>query len=189
MLWLAGRAQGHTLGWFMLTGAKVALVMVAMVLGIILLATLVMAGAVPGLGGLLAGAVMALAAIALAQLGPWQPGPPTAGSRALELSPDRCGGLASSLGPRLDFSAQVLAHDLADHRLRQLVAELDGRWNLVARQVRAAVGQELLLPGRCVRRSTTNALRHLAASSSGTPTTAASATPGCVSSTSSTSRG
>jgi len=41
---------------------------VAMVLGIILLATLVMAGAVPGLGGLLAGAVMALAAIALAQL-------------------------------------------------------------------------------------------------------------------------
>ena len=53
VLWLAGRAQGHTLGWFMLTGAKVALVM---------------AGAVPGLGGLLAGTVMALAAVALAQL-------------------------------------------------------------------------------------------------------------------------
>ena len=50
VLWLAGRAQGHSLGWFMLTGAKIALVMVAMVLGIILLATLVMAGAAPGLG-------------------------------------------------------------------------------------------------------------------------------------------
>lgn len=68
VLWLAGRAQGHTLGWFMLTGAKVALVMVAMVLGIILLATLVMAGAIPGPGALVAGAVMVLAAVALAQL-------------------------------------------------------------------------------------------------------------------------
>ena len=68
VLWLAGRAQGHTLGWFMFTGVKVALVMVAMVLGIILLATLVMAGAVPGPGALLAGAVMVLAAVALAQL-------------------------------------------------------------------------------------------------------------------------
>ena len=68
VLWLAGRAQGHTLGWFMLTGAKVALVMVAMVLGIIFLATLVMAGAIPGLGALLAAAVMVVAAIALAQV-------------------------------------------------------------------------------------------------------------------------
>ena len=68
VLWLAGRAQGHTLGWFMLTGAKVALVMVAMVLGIILLATLVMAAAVPGPGALMAGAVMVIGAVALAQL-------------------------------------------------------------------------------------------------------------------------
>jgi hypothetical protein len=69
VLWLAGRAQGHTLGWFMLTGAKVALVMVAMVLGIILLATLVLAGATPGLGeALVAGALMVVAAVALAQL-------------------------------------------------------------------------------------------------------------------------
>ncbi len=68
VLWLAGRAQGHTLGWFMLTGAKVALVMVAMVLGIILLATLVMAGVIPGPGALVAGAVMVLAAVALAQV-------------------------------------------------------------------------------------------------------------------------
>ncbi len=68
VLWLAGRAQGHTLGWFMLTGAKIALVMVAMVLGIILLATLVMAGAIPGLPGLLAAAVMAFFALALGQV-------------------------------------------------------------------------------------------------------------------------
>jgi hypothetical protein len=68
VLWLAGRAQGHTLGWFMVTGAKIALVMVAMVLGIVFLATLVMAGALPGVGALLAAAVMALGAIALAQV-------------------------------------------------------------------------------------------------------------------------
>ena len=69
VLWLAGRAQGHTLGWFMLTGAKVALVMVAMVLGIVLLATLVLAGAPPRLGdALLAGALMVVAAVALAQV-------------------------------------------------------------------------------------------------------------------------
>jgi len=65
VLWLAGRAQGHTLGWFMLTGAKIALVMVAMLLGIVFLASLVMAGAIPGLPALLAAAVMLLAAIVL----------------------------------------------------------------------------------------------------------------------------
>ena len=68
VLWLAGRAQGHTLGWFMLTGAKVALVMVAMVLGIILLATLVMAGTIPGLPVMLAGAVMVAFAVVLGQV-------------------------------------------------------------------------------------------------------------------------
>ena len=68
VLWLAGRAQGHTLGWFMLTGAKIALVMVAMLLGIVFLASLVMAGAVPGFGALLAAAVMVLAAIVLGQV-------------------------------------------------------------------------------------------------------------------------
>ncbi len=31
VLWLAGRAQGHTLSWFLLTSAKIALVMVAVV--------------------------------------------------------------------------------------------------------------------------------------------------------------
>ena len=68
VLWLAGRAQGHTLGWFMGTGAKIALVMVAMLLGILFLATLVMAGAIPGLPLLLAAALMLLAAIVLGQV-------------------------------------------------------------------------------------------------------------------------
>jgi hypothetical protein len=68
VLWLAGRAQGHALGWFMITGAKIALVMVGLLLAIVLLASLVMAGAVPGLGAVLAAAVMALAAVVLAQV-------------------------------------------------------------------------------------------------------------------------
>jgi hypothetical protein len=65
ILWLAGRAQGHTLGWFVLTGAKIALVMVALVLAIVFLATLVMAGAVPGAGAILAAGLMLLMAVAL----------------------------------------------------------------------------------------------------------------------------
>ncbi len=68
VLWLAGRAQGHTLGWFLLTAAKIALVMVAIVLFFILFATLIMAGAVPGPAGLLAGALMAGMAVALSQV-------------------------------------------------------------------------------------------------------------------------
>ena len=44
VLWLAGRAQGHTLGWFLVTAAKIALVMVAIVFFFILFATLIMAG-------------------------------------------------------------------------------------------------------------------------------------------------
>lgn len=53
VLWLAGRAQGHTLGWFMQKAAKIALVMLAVVLLMVLLAALIMAGAVPGPGALL----------------------------------------------------------------------------------------------------------------------------------------
>ena len=68
VLWLAGRAQGHSLGWFMLTAAKIALVMVAIVAVLILGATLIMAGAVPGWGALRAAALMAGMAVALAQL-------------------------------------------------------------------------------------------------------------------------
>ena len=68
VLWLAGRAQGHTLGWFMSTAAKIALVMAGMLLAIIFLATLVMAAAMPGLGALGAAGVMILMAILLSQV-------------------------------------------------------------------------------------------------------------------------
>jgi len=66
VLWLAGRAQGHTLGWFLGTAVKIALVMVAVILAVILLATLVMAGALPGPGALVAAGLMAVMAVALA---------------------------------------------------------------------------------------------------------------------------
>jgi len=67
VLWLAGRAQGHTLGWFMRTAVKIALVMVGVVIVFILIATLIMAGAVPGPAALIAVALMALVAIVLSQ--------------------------------------------------------------------------------------------------------------------------
>ena len=68
VLWLAGRAQGHSLGWFMFTAARIALVMVALVLVFIFGVALVMEGALPGVGALLGAAVLAAAAIVLAQV-------------------------------------------------------------------------------------------------------------------------
>lgn len=65
VLWLAGRAQGHSLRWFLVTSAKIALVMLGMVLFVILLALLVMAGALPGIGAALAVAVMVAFALVL----------------------------------------------------------------------------------------------------------------------------
>lgn len=66
VLWLAGRAQGHTLGWFLATGVKIALVMVAIVLVVILLAVLVLAGALPGIGAVAAAGLMLGMAVGLA---------------------------------------------------------------------------------------------------------------------------
>lgn len=51
VLWLAGRAQNHSLGWFVLTAAKIGVVMAAILIGGLLLVTLVM-GAVLGEGAL-----------------------------------------------------------------------------------------------------------------------------------------
>ncbi len=68
VLWLAGRAQGHSLRWFLVTAAKIALVMVAIVCFFILFATLIMAGALPGLPALIAAGVMALMAVALSAI-------------------------------------------------------------------------------------------------------------------------
>ena len=53
VLWLAGRAQGHSFGWFSLTASKIALVM---------------SGAVPGAGALLGAVALGIGAVVLAQV-------------------------------------------------------------------------------------------------------------------------
>jgi len=51
VLWLTGRAQGRSLGWFVVTAAKIGLVMAAILIGGLLLVVLVM-GATLGGGAL-----------------------------------------------------------------------------------------------------------------------------------------
>jgi hypothetical protein len=51
VLWLTGRAQGRSLGWFVMTAAKIGLVMAAILIGGLLLVVLVM-GATLGGGAL-----------------------------------------------------------------------------------------------------------------------------------------
>jgi hypothetical protein len=65
VLWLAGRAQGHSLGWFLATSAKIALVMVGIIMALIVLAALIMAGALPSPAALGIAALMAVGALLL----------------------------------------------------------------------------------------------------------------------------
>lgn len=58
VLWLAGRAQGRSLRWFVLTALKIGLVMLGVVVTVVLLATLILAGAIPGQGAIGAGGLM-----------------------------------------------------------------------------------------------------------------------------------
>jgi hypothetical protein len=51
VLWLTGRAQGHSLSWFVITAAKMGLVMAGIIVGGLLLLTVVM-GAALGAGAL-----------------------------------------------------------------------------------------------------------------------------------------
>ena len=51
VLWLTGRAQGHSLSWFVITAAKMGLVMAGIIVGGLLLITVVM-GAALGAGAL-----------------------------------------------------------------------------------------------------------------------------------------
>jgi hypothetical protein len=69
VLWLAGRAQGHGIGWFVVTSAKIALVMIGLVLATILLGTLVMAGTLPGGAALVPAALMVAFGLVLSL--PW----------------------------------------------------------------------------------------------------------------------
>lgn len=64
VLWLAGRAQGHGLRWFLFTAAKIALVMVGIVVAVVLIATLILAGTLPSVPA--AGAALLMAGMALA---------------------------------------------------------------------------------------------------------------------------
>jgi hypothetical protein len=68
ILWLTGRAQGHSLGWFLLTSAKIALTMVAIVAVAIVVAALVLAGAIPSPTAIGAGVFLAVMALALSVL-------------------------------------------------------------------------------------------------------------------------
>jgi hypothetical protein len=68
VLWLTGRAQGHRITWFVLTGVKIALVMVGLVITFVLLVTLVMAGSVPSSGAIGAAGLMALIALPLSAI-------------------------------------------------------------------------------------------------------------------------
>jgi hypothetical protein len=68
VLWLAGRAQGHSLGWFAWTAAKIGLVMVVLVALAVLAITVIMVGVLPGIGAVQLGALMALMAVILSQI-------------------------------------------------------------------------------------------------------------------------
>jgi len=48
VLWLTGRAQGRSLAWFVITAAKIGLVMAAILIGGLLLVVLVMGGVLGG---------------------------------------------------------------------------------------------------------------------------------------------
>jgi hypothetical protein len=67
LLWLAGRAQGHTFAWFLLTGAKMALLMVAIIVVFAGLAALILGGGISPAGLLpvawLVGAALALSVV------------------------------------------------------------------------------------------------------------------------------
>jgi len=68
VLWLTGRAQGHSLGWFMWTAAKIALVMVAIIALAVTGITVIMAGALPGLPAVTIAGLMAFIAVLISQV-------------------------------------------------------------------------------------------------------------------------
>jgi hypothetical protein len=86
VLWLAGRAQSRSLGWFVLTAAKIGLVMDVILLGGTLLVSLVM-GATFAAGALVVAAslvALTLAASLIWALATWSADRYIAGARVLE---------------------------------------------------------------------------------------------------------
>ena len=83
VLWLTGRAQSRSLGWFMLTAAKIGLVMAAILIGGLVLVVLVM-GATLGGGALVVSIAVfgfTLAASVLWALATWSADRYIAGAR------------------------------------------------------------------------------------------------------------
>jgi hypothetical protein len=68
VLWLTGRAQGHSLAWFAWTAAKIALVMVAIIALAVAAITLIMAGVLPGLPAVAIAGLLAGMAVVLSQV-------------------------------------------------------------------------------------------------------------------------
>jgi hypothetical protein len=68
VLWLAGRAQGHSLGWFARTAAKIALVMAGFIVLVVTALTLVMAGSLPGIGAAAIGGLLVVGGLILSQI-------------------------------------------------------------------------------------------------------------------------
>jgi hypothetical protein len=67
ILWLAGRAQGHSLAWFALTAAKIGAVMVAITVVVGVLAALVL-GRLPGFGAFVVAAILLVGVLLISQV-------------------------------------------------------------------------------------------------------------------------
>ncbi len=67
VLWLTGRAQGHSLGWYLLTAAKMALVMIGIVIVVAAVGWLILGGRL-GPGALIAAVVLILITLLLGVL-------------------------------------------------------------------------------------------------------------------------
>lgn len=67
LLWLTGRAQGHSLGWFVLTAAKIGLAMIGSIIAVIAIALILLGASIgPGfvpLAALLLAATLALTVV------------------------------------------------------------------------------------------------------------------------------
>lgn len=65
ILWLAGRAHDHSFGWFLLTAAKMGVVMIGIVIAVTAVSTLILGGAL-GIGALLIAAILLVVTLVLA---------------------------------------------------------------------------------------------------------------------------
>ena len=67
VLWLTGRAQDHSLGWFVLTALKIGLLMIGLVIAVTVVAVLILGGGI-GPGALIVGLLLVGVTLLLAVL-------------------------------------------------------------------------------------------------------------------------